>query len=523
MVDTLQKGFCVGEVNWPKSAQNLRVPVFRLPTEILSNVFLHLVESGLECHFDGDASFASWTFNFLQVCRHWNEVAIGFPQLWVRWVVDAVEAWPLFNARSKNTPIFLTWRSELPESTRDVLADTETPRRIRQLDFHGTRAQLEHILGALGPGSTSTTSLIRVALSDWGQNGEHLIHFLSSPFPKLSHLDIRNFLPDSSSSIFTTSNLTSLKLDHFYNHKCRYTRSQFSQILQRHPNLQKLDLGKGAMPPVEGSRPPVQVILPRLVDLRLHGMEAVVVEFLGLVSMSSPLHNVIILLDYVYTPRISALAKTAETILVPYYKCQGLEYPRDVDHLAISRFVGRSLEFSAGGRSTPAPHLTPSLTLKFQFWIREALVPRVIRRFPLKGVREFTAMELDLSVDNWRGIFREMSGLLDLRLNSLSIEPVLDALDFAPKLRSLTLLNLEIHFERQKLLDVLEERRNHQIGLESLVVESCCVLTDGWEADLMDRVERVVWSNVTLFEFPITDGPRCMTTARRTNNLASVG
>ena len=501
VVDSLQKDFRIGEAGQLEYAQDPRIAVFQLPAEILSDVFLYLVESGLE-YYRGDMSFASWTFNFLQVCKRWNKVAIGFHRLWVWWVAGAVEAWPLFNIRSKGAPIFLTWRPELPGFTRDVLADTKTPRKIRQLDLHGTREELEHILGAIGSDSTSTTSSIRVAARDQGQYGlgDRLTRFFSSPFPKLSHLDIRNFLPDSASSVFTTSNLTSLKLDHIYRGKGRYTRSQFSQILQWHPNLQKLDLGKSAMPPVEGSRAPAPVILPRLVDLTLFGMEAIVVGFLGLISMASPLHNVIIILDYTYTPRLSTLTRTTKTILVPYYECQELEYPRKVDHLTVSKSDGRGLVFSAVDRPTPAPHPTCNLTLQFQFHgIGEALVSKAIRVLPLKGVRELTVMTLSLSADDWRGMFREMEDFLHLRLDSLPIEPVLDALDLAPKLQSLTLRNLDVLFERyRKLLDVLEERRNHHIGLESLAVERCRMPPGVCEVDLRDRVERVTWNDVTV-------------------------
>jgi len=305
-------------------------------------------------------------------------------------------------------------------------------------------------------------------------------------------------LPGFSSSIFTTSNLTSLTLYHTYDDECRYTRSQFYQILQRHPNLQKLDLGNGALPPVEESGTPVPIVLPRLVNLRLYGMEAVVVGFLDLISMSSPLYSVAILLDYTYTPRLSTLARTAETILVPYYECHGLEYPRTVGHLTISRLVGHGLEFTARDYSTPAPYPASTLTLQFRFHgIGEALVPRAIRLSPLKGVRELTvAACLELSVGDWRGMFRELEDLLHLRLDRIPIELVLDALDSAPKLQSLALCNLDIPFPQyQKLLDILEERRNHHIGLECLTVEWCRIHTDVHKADLRNRVERVTWNN----------------------------
>jgi hypothetical protein len=159
-------------------------------------------------------------------------VAIDFPQLWVRWIPSAVKAWPLFSSRSKGAPLSLTWQPQLPRSARDALTDTDTPKRIRQLDFSGHPEQLEHFLGALNSSSISVTSSIRLRSTQSIDPGEYLTRFLSLSFPKLSNLDIENFLPDSSSPIFTTSNLSSLKLRSPYDILPHYTLAQLSQVLQ---------------------------------------------------------------------------------------------------------------------------------------------------------------------------------------------------------------------------------------------------------------------------------------------------
>ena len=95
------------EINKLDSSQNSRVPVSDLPIELLLDVFLWFAEPGLQ---NGDLGFAEGTFMFRQVCRHWNEVAVGFPQLWARWASRAVNSWPLLEACSKDAPIFLTWQ-----------------------------------------------------------------------------------------------------------------------------------------------------------------------------------------------------------------------------------------------------------------------------------------------------------------------------------------------------------------------------------------------------------------------------
>lgn len=146
-IESLQKQIDVhlAEANRLRHAQNSHTSVSRLPAELFPEAFLHIVESSLQGDY---ARFAAGTFGFLQVCKRWNEVAVGYLRLWGCWVAGAVKAWPLFNSRSKGTPIFLTWWTHLHDSARDILMDPAIPKRIHRLDFIGTGEQLAHILGA---------------------------------------------------------------------------------------------------------------------------------------------------------------------------------------------------------------------------------------------------------------------------------------------------------------------------------------------------------------------------------------
>jgi len=186
--------------------------------------------------------------------------------------------------------------------------DTKIPRRIRQFDFHASSPELEHLLGAIDSNSVSITTSIRVFV-DCDYSGEYFTRFPSSPFPKLSELRVVDLLPDPSSSIFTTSNLTSLVLHHIAD-KPQCFRSQLLQILQQHPNLQDLVLEGSALPgPVEGSGAPVHIVLPRLVDLRLYGVGTAIAEFMDFIRMS-PLHNVALHLRRIRVPTVPALSST---------------------------------------------------------------------------------------------------------------------------------------------------------------------------------------------------------------------
>ena len=127
-------------------------------------VFRYVVESsigiGMENPFlgartgpDCDADFAPETFSFRQVCKHWNEVAIRYPRLWVWWVAGASKAWPLFRERSKGSPIFLTWFTGVSDltGTKDVVS----LERIHRLDFSEQSFNFRHLFGA----HDATTSL----------------------------------------------------------------------------------------------------------------------------------------------------------------------------------------------------------------------------------------------------------------------------------------------------------------------------------------------------------------------------
>ena len=312
----------------------------------------------------------------------------------------------------------------------NTLTDTVKGRRIRQLDFNGTRQQLEQILGTLDSRSTSTTSSIRLRCPCYekNDNGEHLARLFSLSFPKLSKLDINTSPPDPTSPVLATSNLTSLKLDLAYNDDRCYTQSQFLQVLQQHPNLKQLHLRTGGFPSVENSGGLVPVVLPHLVDLRLYGVDEVIDGFIDLVSMSSPLHNVTIDFERNNAPSVAAHENTAKKILTVYYGCKELEYPRKVTHLTISSPPSCHLTIGAKSHSTSAHRPTYNLELRFH-GMRGALVQKVIHFFPLKHVRKYTVERFDPPADDWRRTLRRMKGLLHLRLDSVNIVPVLNTLN----------------------------------------------------------------------------------------------
>lgn len=361
-------------------------------------------------------------------------MAVGFPHLWGWWVPGAVKAWPLFRSRSRNTPLFLTWQFQLSTPARDILMDPEIPRRVRRLDFSGTSEQLVQFFGAFDSSPASNVSSIRLQISPYDDREpeEHLARFLSSSFPKLSQLDLKNFLPACSSPIFTTSSLTSLKLSLPDGKKNPFTLSQFSQFLQQHPNLRELNLSHGAIPlPGPSSCSSVPLVLPRFVDLRLHGTETAILGFVDLVDMSSPLHRIILCFSNARVLAARALVDALKRIPVAYYERQEPGHPRKVNRITISYHSGkRRLVFKSRSHSTPTSNHKSNLTFQFDGIGTQAgtKTAEVFPLFPSEDAREFTAKGWSTDEDQYRGMFRKMKGLSHLRLENLDICPVLRAL-----------------------------------------------------------------------------------------------
>ena len=397
-------------------------------------MFLYIVDSGLQ---PGDTSFASRTFNFLKVCKRWNQIAINFPRLWRWWVANAVKAWPLFHSRSKDVPISLTWRYRIQFPADFFLRNPGISERIHQLDIICTSLILQIALGAFDPGFPSNVSSLRlwVASNDNREPQGLLARFISSPFPNLSQLDLSGFLPDTLSPIFTTSSLTSLKLSadmHMENH---YTLPQFSRVLQQHPNLQELHLDFAAIPLPGPPNTSVPFTLPRLVTLRLFGFWSAISDFIDLIGLSSPLHDVVIHFCRDPTSTVPSLTETAKKIIVGYYECRGLNYPRKVNCFTISyNLDGEQDDLILKARSHSAPTPNPSSNLELQFdgmseHGGEVIVKKAFPLFPLGDVREFVGKGPPIYARQHNlQMFREMIHLSHLRLERQNIFPALLAL-----------------------------------------------------------------------------------------------
>jgi len=111
-----------------------------------------------------------------------------------------------------------------------------------------------------------------------------------------------------------------------------------------------------------------------------------------------------------------------------YYGHQGLENPRKAASLTVSSSSNQFLIIRAESHSILASRSFYNLQLNFH-GMAGALAQRVIPLFPLKHVREYAIGRLSVCTNDWCMVLRRMNSLWLLRLDSVDIEPVLDALD----------------------------------------------------------------------------------------------
>ena len=303
--------------------------------------------------------------------------------------------------------------------------DPAIPERVLGLDLIGTSEQLAHFLGIFDSSPPANASSIRLKVSPHHNRKpqEQLARFFSSSFPKLTRVNLENFLPSPSSPVFTTSSLTSLKLALPYRTENRCTLFQFSQILRRHPNLLELDLSRGAIPlPEPSGASLVSFVLPRLVTLRLNGAEAAILEFLDSIGMSSPLHTVVI--SFCTTQYSTASdASVVKKILVPYYGCEGSDHSRKSCRLTVSYDPAKEhLAFKTRSHLAPMSDFESNLTLRFTGVgeeERDKLVEEALPLFSLNDLQEFVAKGLYFSGDGYRGMFRAMVNLSRMQLDNI--------------------------------------------------------------------------------------------------------
>ena len=253
-----------------KRTRNSLLNVFKLPPEVLGNVFRWgVVRRG---DFGG---LDEGSHNFLGVCNHWFEVASRTPELWSSWG-NTPKDWARWFCHSKTVPLDLVLdhdyysededdeddENNLDDDLRDAINNCATKDTIRRVHLKADGSKLmDDVIAELtakgeGLRSNSMESLVLYNLDH--TSPVDVSDFLARyHFPKLQRLELTHCMFTSWNHLTSrTSILTTLKLDFPYPSYVRAptpTTSQLFSILASNPTLQRVALLGRAIPNDGGS------------------------------------------------------------------------------------------------------------------------------------------------------------------------------------------------------------------------------------------------------------------------------
>lgn len=281
-----------------KTTHNSRLPVFRIPPEVLEAIFLRLLETIRAGSPHGTAE--SGSFAFLFVCRHWYEVAVNAQNLWCHWDSKA-ERWTTFLDRSKRAPLHLRFFSNVArdldnktvKAAGEMFQSLEVQSRFIDVDFRGARYFVNMYLRLSKtwsrPEYPSPLKSLRLrpaddqlAIRDTSQTPVIIpSHYWLKLFPELDELELRDCRCDWDAPIFFTSSLRRLVIvsrDPLHNPKM----PQIESMIYHNRALDHLELSA----PV-GCQPS-QTLSPPLPFLRTLGVSGALPDAINLLRHLNP-------------------------------------------------------------------------------------------------------------------------------------------------------------------------------------------------------------------------------------------
>ena len=255
-----------------KRTRNSLLNVSKLPPEVLGNIFRWNVS--LKNDFGG---LEKGSHNFLSVCHHWHEVALGTPELWSFWG-NTLKDWARWSRRSGTAPVDLVIDGTTFEDTIDyplsnVLRDRAAWGTIRRIHLRSENSNLlRSIISQITPEEPRSTDMESFILrrDENISTTVDISDFLTyNRFPKLQRLEYCGCrvsswdLLKSRSPVLTT-------LDIFFRGRGPSPNtSQLLSILASYPTLQNVALSWSEDPVGGGGAPSGRASLHHLKELDL--------------------------------------------------------------------------------------------------------------------------------------------------------------------------------------------------------------------------------------------------------------
>ena len=411
---------------------NAKLAIFRIPPEILSEIFLFCISGELTPKY----RYAAGTFGFIYVCWYWKMVAYETPRLWSTWPGGCADAWPILHLRSKNVPLDIHLRDSPihSEVLEPVFTSFDTFRRLRSFDFEGYASWLEQFLKhfgvVLGRGNTSNLEELRLNVPFTGTTGhgafEHINRFLSLSFPKLHTLEIINIAIDWDTCFPSISPIVDLTIQNPPSAN-RPNMEQLLSFLRRNPHLKELALEDGALPRSDDTRGGKGYLeLPDLRHLELRGDLLPVMRLLEHVKMPpEPQYTSIV---------VNATGLSSDAILSgikPFLRSYYLSENREERRIHGLRLcLNDSLETLLTIATTakpPAPDVKAPqipfspMNLRIQtYQDKRPLSMEVLRFLPLDNLRDLSLECLEFTAEQCKLMFSRIQGVEELCISASS-------------------------------------------------------------------------------------------------------
>ncbi|KAG1748617.1 hypothetical protein EDB19DRAFT_2036668 [Suillus lakei] len=249
-----------------RTRRNSLSPVYSIPPEILSAIFVHHAQQTQLFYDPGTPAVLSWLI-VGHICRHWREVALGTPELWATPFLNSSKVTEEMLTRSKMAPLNLRiGRRYRMDSVQKALMHIERLQVVSLMFLHGdTAAGCRCIMEFINKlSSCSAPKLQSLALGVGDKQTPRIAIPTSFPAPNLRKLQIKHCDLSWASSILTGLTVLHIKK---LSPECLPTLDELISALRRMPALHTLALEDAlpTLPPQTASLPHA----PRAMNVRL--------------------------------------------------------------------------------------------------------------------------------------------------------------------------------------------------------------------------------------------------------------
>ena len=412
---------------------NAKLAIFRIPSEILSEIFLYCIDG----EFTSNSLYTPRTFNFIHVCWYWKVVAYDTPHLWSTWPGGCIDAWPILYARSKSAPLNIHLRKCPTDPTIlvPILSDPDTSKRLRSFDFRGHASLFEQFLEYLlahHQGTFPNLQDLRIDISCTGaltgcEAFRHITRFISSSFPKLNILELINLGINWNTAFPSLSSIVELTIRNPLNVN-RPKMDQLVSLLGCNPRMKKLILDDdGALPqPDDTGNKGGFLGLPDLRVLHLNGNLLPTMDLLEHLLLPPELQHISVSVEA--TGSTEAILPHLKPFLTSYYLSEDRE-ERKIDglRLAIDELQTSILTIATTPNALSTSEATvsqiplPPMSLHIQtYQDKRPLSMDVFQFLPLGNLRDLSLESLEFTVQQCRLLFGQVRRLEELCVSGSS-------------------------------------------------------------------------------------------------------